>query len=93
MHYTTNKFTHVCLESCTGRPPQQHADGKTDDSFIQFHTNLLEHSVSLTDELANVGDNSLFDLHQLVLLDLGIAQTLSVLKLCLHHLEETGGKT
>lgn len=76
-------------DCCTGQPPQKHADGKTDDSFIQFHTNLLEHSVSLTDEFANVGDNSLFDLHQLILLDLGITQTLSVLKLCLHHLEET----
>lgn len=54
-----------------------------------LHTHLLEHGVSLADELANVGDDSLLDLHQLVLLELCVVQTLSVLELRLHHLMET----
>lgn len=54
-----------------------------------FHTNLLEHRVSLTNQLAYVTDYSLLDLHQLILLDLGIAQTLSVLNFCFHHLDKT----
>lgn len=62
MHYTTNKFNHI-ETAVLNSQSRKHADRKTDDSFIQFHTNLLEHGVSLTDELANVGDNSLFDLY------------------------------
>lgn len=54
-----------------------------------FHTNLLEHRVSLTNQLAYVTNYSLLDLHQLILLDLGIIQALPVLKLCFHHLEKT----
>lgn len=66
------------------------AGRKTDVKFpVGFHTDLLEHSVSLTDELAHVRNNPLFALHQLILVDLGITHILFVQLLCLRHLEET----